>query len=144
MPTPAETLQALLNGPALEAPAGASYQFDNPPNMNTMFSVLGVFLSLSLISFCVRIYTKWTIHYSLVKEDCKQMSINSCLSYNCFHRFFVPRLGTALLILPRCDLTCVAAVHSLWCYSSQACIRRCWGSSVAYTSKESKATTLRK
>lgn len=71
MATPAE-IEAILNGPSLVPPAGLMPNFVNPSNLNTLSIVtLTVFLSLALIAFSMRIYTKLLILHNFAKEDCE-------------------------------------------------------------------------
>ncbi len=69
-PTP-EQLQALLNGPAGEPPAGVLPNFQNPPNFNTfLILTLTLVLTFGTLAILMRMYTKLFIIRSVDYEDC--------------------------------------------------------------------------
>ncbi|KAI2629150.1 hypothetical protein GGS26DRAFT_115623 [Hypomontagnella submonticulosa] len=63
-------LQALLNGPALAAPPGETYQLDNPPNYRTATTAITtVCLAVATLSVAIRMYTRIRIVHQVNIAD---------------------------------------------------------------------------
>ena len=65
-------LQMLLNGPAGTPPAGVLPNFQDPPNMNSVFIMTLILVEIfGTLAVVMRIYTKACIVRSFVSEDCR-------------------------------------------------------------------------
>jgi hypothetical protein len=72
--TPAEQLQAKLNGPAMVPPPGTTPNFVNPANLNHVV-VLTLILCMvfSTLAVAMRMYTKLFIIRKTAFEDCMSL-----------------------------------------------------------------------
>lgn len=69
--SPAELLEARLNGPAMAPPAGLYSNFKDPSNMNDYIIMTLVFcMTFSTVSVLVRMYTKLFLIRKVLLEDC--------------------------------------------------------------------------
>lgn len=86
MATPQE-LEAILEGPALQAPPGQTYNLIDPPNKNFWFIVtLTITVTISTFAVLIRVYTKFFVVKLRGLEDCElllgyksKLKTNKCL-----------------------------------------------------------------
>lgn len=72
--TPAEQ-EKLLNGPALEPPAGVFPVFNDPPNQSHMARIVfSICIALTSILVILRIYAVWFVTKKVHLADCKSRS----------------------------------------------------------------------
>ena len=69
--TPAEQLEAKLNGPAMHPPPGTTSNFVDPANLNHIVAItLTLCIGFSTLAVALRRYTKIYILRKTVFEDC--------------------------------------------------------------------------
>lgn len=69
--SPAEQ-EALLNGPALQPPAGVVPVFDNPPNRKNMAHVVyGVCIGIGSLFVLLRVFGTWFCQKKAHISDCE-------------------------------------------------------------------------
>lgn len=65
-------IHALLNGPAVEPPAGVTPNFVDPPNREaTIFPIMALCLTIATLAVLVRLYSKLFLLRSVAYEDCE-------------------------------------------------------------------------
>lgn len=69
---PLEQQEQMLNRPALEAPEGITYNFENPPNHNSLaLAVIVISTVIVTVSGLLRLYSRVFVSKKLFIEDCK-------------------------------------------------------------------------
>lgn len=75
---PPQQQEAILNGPALQPPAGVDQNLDNPPNNNAIpHAVIPICLFLATLAILVRTYTKIFIVRRINVDDGESTPISS-------------------------------------------------------------------
>jgi hypothetical protein len=70
-----DELQKLMEGPAMKPPHGVVSNFDDPPDMNLLFTILMITAMVIGTPFVmIRLYTNWFLRRKVLVEDCMSTS----------------------------------------------------------------------